>query len=646
MKKKLNKFIATLTVCAMSLSCINVYATQDNTQTIKGTFTFGAHSSDVDLTDSYEYSDSYFEKSGYEENTNLAIMSMRMAAASISSSDVDYSEKSKNIQNLLEQIGFNEVEANEYYKQKMDFNTMGAAVAYKVIGDSVVLALVPRSAGYENEWAGNFVVGKDGKYHKGFDTTSDIVLNFAKEYVANHKEVFNNKTVKIWTMGYSRGAATANLIGAKLIDNPEYLGIKVTADDIYDYAFGTPASTVDENARDEKYNCIYNYISDYDPVSMVPFKAWGFTRYGVDKQLDVHNTSIREKFLSYLMNTNKNVYDIYTAAGSVENPDNFEAKTLSENLEIIKNLNATLSQKEFLEERIDYLAKKYVSDRETYSEKYETAISTMAGLYLGADSKVVDALYNGIINSEDKYKAVITLFFADYIEWYCNKMGLDNKVPAVVEGDVLPDPETVTGNEEIDAFLQSDNYKAFYAMVSEQIQNGYLDGSKTYGDILNEYKMYTAESVKSVIEDGFSALQNAGYEEEYNKYHVIAEGNNPEALAELIGGLAFGINYSDDMTISDVLIKKINQVCTLAGNNAYMRVHNNEIILSWLRAMYEIKADTVKDSDKEEINKQETITKDITNKEAPKTGDNSNIVMYISLMLLTTMITIRRRKKA
>ena len=136
MKKKLNKFIATLTVCEMSLSCINVYATQDNAQTIKGTFIFGAHSSDTDMTDSYEYSDSYFNKSGYEENTNLAIMSMRMAAASISSSDVDYSEKSKNVQNLLEQIGFNEVEVNEYYKQKMDFNTMGAAVAYKVIGDT------------------------------------------------------------------------------------------------------------------------------------------------------------------------------------------------------------------------------------------------------------------------------------------------------------------------------------------------------------------------------------------------------------------------------------------------------------------------------------------------------------------------------
>ena len=299
-----------------------------------------------------------------------------------------------------------------------------------------------------------------------------------------------------------------------------------------------------------------------------------------------------------------------------------------------------------IQERIDYLTGKYASDRATYSEKYETALSVMAGLYLGADSKVVDTLYNGIINSEDKYKAVITLFFADYIEWYCNKMGLDNKIPAVIEENVLPDPEVSTGNEEIDAFLQSDDYKAFYTMVAEQIQNGYLDGSKTYGDILSEYKMYTTEAVKSVIEDGFSALQNAGYEEEYNKYHIITEGNNPEALAELIGGLAFGINYSDDMTIADILIKKINQVCTLAGNNAYMRVHNNEIILSWLRAMYEIKADTVKDSDKAEIKKQETTTKDTTNKEAPKTGDNSNAVIYIGMMLLTTVVMIRRRKKA
>lgn len=636
MKKKITKFIATLTVCAVSLSGFNIYAAGDNPGTIKGTYTFGAHNSDRDLTDTYSYSDKFFEKSGYEENFNLAIMSMQVAAASISSSEADYQDKSVNIQDLLKQLGFNNIEVNEYYKQKMDFNTMGAAVAYKSVGDSVILVLVPRSAGYENEWAGNFVVGNEGKYHKGFDTTSNIVLNFAKEYVSRHADAFKNKNVKVWTMGYSRGAATANLIGAKLIDNPEYLGVKVTADNIYDYTFGTPETVVSDDAKDTKYNCIYNYMTDYDIVSMVPFKAWNFTRYGVEKFLDVHSDSVKEKFLANLIKLNKNVYDIYTADNSIENPDRFEAKTLGENLTIIKDVNTTISQKEFLEERIDFVTKNYAPDRATYNEKYEEAISTMAGLYLGADEDALSAFSNGVADSADKYKAVITMFFSDYIENYCNKMGLDNKLPVVIDKSILPDPDVETGNEAVDEFLKSDDYKSFYEMVTNVLKNGYLDGTKTYRDVLSEYKTFEKESVKNVLVAGFDAMKAAGYEEEYNKYSAIIQDDNAGALTEIIEGFAFGINYTDDMTITDILIKKINQVCTLAGNNAYMRVHNNEVILSWLKAMKKAQ----KTESETETNKDETtVNKEIDSTKAPQTGDNNDMLIYACIIALTIITT-------
>lgn len=651
MKKNFNAFIAALAVCTMplnSLAGINtVYAAQNENKVIKGSFTFGAHDSDVDLTDNYEYSDSYFDKSGYEDNINLAVMSMQMAAASISSNDVNYAEKSRNVQNLLSQIGFNEISVNDYYKQKMDFNTMGVAAAYKVIGDSVVLALVPRSAGYENEWAGNFVVGDDGKYHKGFDITSDIVLDFAKDYVAAHNDVFNGRTVKIWTMGYSRGAATANLVGAKLIDNPECLGVTVTPDNIYDYTFGTPETTTDSNAKNDIYNCIKSYMSDYDIVTMVPFKSWGFTRYGKENALDVHNEAIKEKFYDCLLTLNKNVYDIYAATDSTENPDNFKAKTLGENLTIIDDNTTTITQKSFLEDRINYITNKYAASREVYNDKYEEALSVMIGLYLGADEDAVSAFGEGITNSADKYKALITLFFADYIETYCNKMGLDNKLSVITENDIdiLPDPSVTTDNEVVDNFLNSDDYKKFYSMAADSVKNGYLNGNRTYADLLSEYNTYRNESVKAVINDGLTALKDAGYTDEYNKYHTIAEDNNPEALADIISGAAFGINYTDDMTMGDILVKKINQICTFAGNSGYMRVHNNEIILSWLRAM---NTEPVIDDTTESDNNGAYEDAALNNGDSPATADNNHILLYICLILSATItvisVTDKKRK--
>ena len=59
---------------------------------------------------------------------------------------------------------------------------MGVGMAYKVIGEGenayTLLAIIPRSAGYEKEWAGNFTVGKDG-VHEGFATGRDIILELA-----------------------------------------------------------------------------------------------------------------------------------------------------------------------------------------------------------------------------------------------------------------------------------------------------------------------------------------------------------------------------------------------------------------------------------------------------------------------------------
>lgn len=321
MKKVCAVVMAAGFVLGACLPALSASAEQSRSKYIKGTFSFWAHDNNHDLTDSYVYTDSFFDGSSHTADQHLAIASMVLAEASISSKDTDYPGKSRNVQDFLNQIGFLDIEINPYYMEKMQMNTLGVAVAYKPLGDTVLLAIVPRSAGYEAEWGGNFNVGSSG-LHEGFRLGRDIALNFAKTYVSNHADAFAGKTVKVWTAGYSRGAGVANLIGAALVDDSVgFLGLEVQSENIFDYTFGTPlTAAADLSPRAEQYSCIHNYFSDYDPVPMMPFAQWGFERYGQDIELDVHNAETKEKMLTFLADTNPAVYQSYTTA---QDPDNF-----------------------------------------------------------------------------------------------------------------------------------------------------------------------------------------------------------------------------------------------------------------------------------------------------------------------------------
>lgn len=583
MKKITKRMGAALLAAGLgAVQCIPAMAADNNY--IQGTFTFGAHDNNKDLTDSYIYTDSYFADSAYSTNHHLAIMSMIMASASISSSDVDYPEKSRNIQDLLTQIGFQNVEVNQYYKEKMQQNTMGACVAYKDLGDSVLLAVVPRSAGYEREWGGNFNVGSSG-LHEGFRTGRDIVLGFAKDYVSSHKDAFQGKTVKVWTMGYSRGAAVANLIGGALTDDPSgYLGIDVKPENIYDYTFGTPKTAPSEmNPRAEKYNHIHNYFADYDPVTMAPLAAWGFDRYGKDEALDVHNADTKAKMLEYLAKTNPTVYSNYTSTEYIEDPDHFTAMTLGANFKVVPDTTRSITQKEYIEDRLNYLVKKSVPNRAAYANDYQPAFTAAVSMMLGEEDEVVSAFKQGAAASSYAKPALVMMFFYDWVEQYADEKGDDTGLPENWEEEILPDPVSTeegnsTGNETADNFLSSEEYKEAYDQaMSINLSDQYE--LSTYGDVTKVYKEMLVSYTSKMLADG---LRATGISEEEVQSHPMLQGNVPTALSDALANALFG---TDDPISIEGIVSKVNTAATYLGNSSYMRVHNNEVILSWLRAM-------------------------------------------------------------
>ena len=225
---------------------VTVSAADEASGVKKGEFVFAPHTyTDGDLSDIYYYTDEVFSGSAFDYNEHLATMSMILASASISSQDADagYDVKSRNLSYLLREWDFAGFDVNEYYTQKPGEQTMGVGMAYKVIGEGenayTLLAIVPRSAGYQKEWAGNFTVGTEG-VHEGFATGRDIILEFAKKYVEENADKFEG-TVKVWTVGYSRGAGVSNLLAAYLDDNNNALGVEVKKENIFAY---TPSNQI------------------------------------------------------------------------------------------------------------------------------------------------------------------------------------------------------------------------------------------------------------------------------------------------------------------------------------------------------------------------------------------------------------------
>ena len=579
---------------------------QDDGTFLRGSFTFGPHENTNDLTDTFIYSDDYFSGSSYTANEHLATMSMQMAAVSISSEDAEYPNKSQNVQALLTALGFQDVQVNDYYKQQMQQNTMGVAVAYKKLNDdTVLLAIVPRSAGYEKEWGGNFNVGtgQDTTHnpyttdaadfqgtnglHAGFQIARNIALKFTKEYVTNESRssIFSGKTVKVWTMGYSRGAATANLIGAALVDDAKNaIDLEIDSSNVYDYTFGTPLTVLPPNGTNpsaEQYNGIHNYFADYDPVTMVPFSNWGFTRYG---QNTTYNDSSRKaKMLEFLSTLNQNVYDIYTSQkGDV---DNFTGYTLGEGLKLTPS-GQTISQKEFLNERISYLVKTIAKNRTDYANKYQTALSTLVGFYLGESDATVSAFINGIkADKTDLLTLFILLAFYDWADQH--ETSLTNQTAQQLAAqlkEILPQADTNKYSEEMNTYLASDTYKSFYQKVTTA--STLAEYLKQTSLAKSEYKTQAEASMKAVLTAGLDKTAVQGD----TKTNMLSD-NSISGLTSFLGYFAFGtektlesISTADDL--ANALIAKVNTAATLIGNaGTYMRVHNNEVILSWVRTL-------------------------------------------------------------
>ncbi|MCD7784750.1 MAG: hypothetical protein LUH18_04110 [Oscillospiraceae bacterium] len=290
-----------------------------------GTFYYQSTVTNQKESYSFYYTDEWFSSSPYTTYQHeLTQMSIRVAMAAFAPDSNP--TKSSNAISLMLKMGFSEIVTS--YPEP-EYDTIGYSIGSKTItysnGETSTLIVVAvRGGGYGEEWGGNFRVLPDETSlftsdadHEGFAIAANQVLSRISEYASSHTL---EPDVKIWICGFSRAAATSNLVGAELIDSvtgnsDESYVDGLTTDGIYTFCFECPQDTLDSEAGDPRYSSIINVVNPVDIVTKVMPSELGYTRYGTTiftpsiattSDYQTYSESMIESYRSILSGTNAN----------------------------------------------------------------------------------------------------------------------------------------------------------------------------------------------------------------------------------------------------------------------------------------------------------------------------------------------------
>lgn len=213
----------------------------------------------------YKYSDSYFAQASDQYLNPLADISLISCLASCDE---------ETAKTYYGELGFRDITFNEGFKDTDHSDKIGLVAARKDIrinGEDVALVMLNvRGVNYGIEWADNFNVGDSGN-HEGFSNNSRRAVEFITNYVEDQR--LENKPLKIWICGYSRGGAISYMTAKGIVDT----GLIKDQNDLYVYTFSAPNGVIDEW---EGCTCVYNIVNDMDIIQRTAPAQWGFHKYG------------------------------------------------------------------------------------------------------------------------------------------------------------------------------------------------------------------------------------------------------------------------------------------------------------------------------------------------------------------------------
>ncbi len=224
-----------------------------------------------------EFRDDWLLTDSYVYNHALATMSLWLDMAAFEFDDPYQTNGDARIQLLYHDLGFGSTAESGYYSIGYgieDDDTIAMAVSAKYIGDTPIVVVTLRGGGYgPGGWAGDFFVGSQNEYHEGFFRAAEFVEGELINYLEDRS--IDMSKARIWLTGYSRSAATANLLSQFLeIDHI------CARENIYTYTFATPNNQTHVMSA-ESTNNIFSIVNPIDIVPMVPCDTWSFGKAGI-----------------------------------------------------------------------------------------------------------------------------------------------------------------------------------------------------------------------------------------------------------------------------------------------------------------------------------------------------------------------------
>lgn len=353
--------------------------------------TFEMVNNEVAMKCDFEYTDAFFDQSSYIYNHKLAITSCCFATSAMVKDGAPFNDP-ESAKTMLKTIGFGndggEAVSCYGYQKSPTMNSIACVVSNKNIGDTSIIAVAVRGGGYEGEWAGNFNVGTDTN-HAGFEVAKQQVCDNIIRFI-NQDGVTLNENIKFWITGYSRAAATANLVAAdvnnKTLDGTSAcydLGdYNYDTDDVFAYCFETPRNTRDKNAKNSAYNNIFNIVNRIDPVPRVAPAAWDYVRYGKDCYLPSKETYNPKAYSNLVKKVSNNFDLIYTGKGDKSYKEDFTFYEIKLKYKLISIThvdvsiveNKSISQGVFWDNFVKYLADGLKSP-EYYTANYQNGLT-------------------------------------------------------------------------------------------------------------------------------------------------------------------------------------------------------------------------------------------------------------------------------
>lgn len=491
--KSITKRIISLVLCAALVASSFFGTAQANSQGVSGTYQYSAfEGSNKQSTDSFEYHDECFQRPSSMGCRHLITLSAQAAISSRSrfgenedKYEQNTSNGAQNVKAFLSNMGFEDVEANEWYSHEMQEDSVGVSVGHRTINANgktyTLLAIIPRSAGYRQEWAGDMNVEK-GNIHKGFKEARDEALRFTKQYINKHNISGN---LKVWIAGHSRGGAVSNVLGGFFAGGGiSYFGddVSITPDDVYCYTFATPR-TIRQDASnnevlsvdgarsgvyiydtpgeayqftgggiiepvDDVFNGIRNYPFPYDIVTYLPFDLWGYTYYG---DICEYEGVTEDMMMEQLKALDENVYDKYEKDSS---PSGFHEKTFDIASLSVTDVPLGLSGEEgmiyFIQNRLIQGIQHFDTIDKYVDGDYQEALSSYSAAFF-----MMQPIFDEIEGVES---LIVQPMLFSYLDFAAEKLMEEGRASTEMEGAAIALLEII--EFAIDDYRDIDSYNA------------------------------------------------------------------------------------------------------------------------------------------------------------------------------------------